>query len=321
MAENYTHLQSAAFLPTDAVAVLKDTLRICEQGFYIKNGEKVSLQVSLEEMKKVQVFLPDEVEALAEFKAFKHIHVLGRCRYGCENMDSFSLARKRYAEYKTMFSQECEKEILVLNLANPVNPGGGVRRGARAQEEDLCTKSSLLLSLEGEAASKYYTYNRSLHTYMGSDAIVITPKVEIIKDEDGNLLDESVVVAVMTCAAPCLTYGMEGLTDEQYKDMVFKRITGMLRCAAYLGYKHLVLGAFGCGAFGNDAKIVSDLFYKALKAFEFDGMKEKDMFDRIDFAVLSNGASKYNFKEFYRNFGDYNFYREEDNAKYQEVLN
>ena len=44
----------------------------------------------------------------------------------------------------------------------------------------------------------------------------------------------------------------------------------MLKVAAYLGYQYLVLGAFGCGAFGNDARIVSDLFYKALKEFDFD---------------------------------------------------
>lgn len=32
---------------------------------------------------------------------------------------------------------------------------------------------------------------------------MITPQVEIIKDENGDLLDESVIVSVMTCAAQC----------------------------------------------------------------------------------------------------------------------
>ena len=173
-----------------------------------------------------------------------------------------------------MFTDEHSKEILVLNLANPVNPGGGVRRGARAQEEDLCRKSSLLLSLESADAGRYYNYNRALNTYMGSDAIIITPKVEIIKDDNGALLNDSVIVAVMTCAAPCLRKGFEGLTQRQYEDLMYNRILGMLRCAAYMGYKNLVLGAFGCGAFGNDARVVSDLFFKALKEFDFDGMKE-----------------------------------------------
>lgn len=50
------------------------------------------------------------------------------------------------------------------------------------------------------------------------------------------------------------------MTDAEYQAMVYRRITGMLKTAAYLGYQRLVLGAFGCGAFGNDARIMSDLF-------------------------------------------------------------
>lgn len=44
---------------------------------------------------------------------------------------------------------------------------------------------------------------------MGSDAIILTPNVEIIRDINGELLDESMIVSVMTCAAPMLAQGME----------------------------------------------------------------------------------------------------------------
>ncbi len=99
---------------------------------------------------------------------------------------------------------------------------------------------------------------------------------------------------------------------------VCERITGILKVAAYLGYKHLVPGAFGCSAFGNDARIVSDLFYRALKEFDFDGMRESDMFRRIDFAVLSRSAEQYNYKEFSRNFS--HFYRDEDQKEIDRAL-
>lgn len=173
-----------------------------------------------------------------------------------------------------------------MNLANPVNPGGGVKRGARAQEEDLCRSSSLLLSLESKAASNYYNYNSSLDTYMGSDALMITPQVEIIRDENGELLDDTVIVSVVTCAAPMVTYGLEGMSDADYKQMMYDRITGLLKCVGYLGYKVLVLGAWGCGAFDNDAAVISDLFYKALKELDYNGHGHSDLFRRIDFAVL-----------------------------------
>ena len=130
--------------------------------------------------------------------------------------------------------------MLVLNLANPVHPGGGVRNGARAQEEDLCRKSTLLISLEDKSAQQYYKYNNSLHTYMGSDAIIITPKVEILRDENGDWLEDSVVVSVMTCAAPMITYGLESMSQKEYEEMVYKRIQGMLKVAAFEGYRNLV---------------------------------------------------------------------------------
>lgn len=287
----------------DNIDMLMDTLDVCTQGYYILHGKRVELKLPLDEMKKVRVFLPDEIDRLEGPCDPRHVPAPGHCEYSCENIDSFSLARKRYRDFGDMPREGGPREILVLNLANPVNPGGGVRGGANAQEEDLCRKSSLLLSLESPAAGRYYEYNRSLQTYMGSDAVIMTPKVEIVKDENGDLLDESVVVAVMTCAAPYLKRGLEGLTRQQYKELVYRRICGMLRCAAYAGYIGLVLGAFGCGAFGNDARVVSDLFSRALKEFSFGGMGTNGLFRRVDFAVLSRDARQYNFQEFYRNFG------------------
>ena len=301
----------------DNINMLDDTLNILQQGFYIYEGRITPLKLSQAEMRETLVYLPEDVQKIGRKKDFQHVHVIGRTGFGCANMDSFSMVRKRMKDAAFLL-HDTDKPLLVLNLANPVNPGGGVRRGARAQEEDLCRKSSLLLSLESPEASAYYQYNKLLHTYMGSDAIMITPQVEIIKDEEGNLLPESVVVSVMTCAAPMLRYGMEGLNDQQYRDMIYNRITGMLEVAAWLDYKILVLGAFGCGAFGNDAKIVSDLFYKALKEFDFDGMKVKDFFRRIDFAVLDHTPDQYNFREFSRNFAD--FYRDEDAEETRQAL-
>ncbi len=303
---------------SDNIAMLQDTLSILNRGSYQLHGETVSLKLSREQMEEVQGYLPEDVQRICNAKDFEHVHVLGRCGYGCENMDAFTLARKRTEQFSYHLKQKGAKPVLVLNLANPVNPGGGVRRGAKAQEEDLCRKSSLLISLEGVKAKVYYDYNRSLGTYMGSHALMIHPQVEIIKDENGELLPETVIVAVMTCAAPMIDNGLEGMTQKQYEAMVYDRITGMLKVAAYLGYKYLILGAFGCGAFGNDARIVSDLFYKALKEFNFDGMWESDMFRRIDFAVLCRSSEQYNFREFSRNFS--NFYRDENQEEIDRAL-
>ena len=300
----------------DNLQMLKDTFDIFKRGYYIKHGKTVYTKLSQQEREECYVYLPEDVKHIMERKDFEHVHVFGRMGVGCQNVDSFAMALEQY-KYKFLFSEKKENNVLVLNFANPVNPGGGVRRGARAQEEDLCRKSSLLFSLESDFAQRYYKYNRSLHTYMGSDAVILTPNVEIVKDTNGELLDETVIVSVLTCAAPLVTRDMEGLSVEQYRELFYNRICGILKCAAFWGYQALVLGAFGCGAFGNDAKTVSDLFYKALKEFDYDGMKAKDFFRRIDFAVLDRSSKQYNFNEFNRNF-EY-FYRDEDNKEIEQA--
>lgn len=281
-----------------SIWVLNQTLQICETGCYIFDEQQVHLKLHQNEMKAANVFLPEEIEMLQLPEDFSPLPPTSHCEITCENRDSFSMARIRDAQR----TSDQTKEVLVLNLANPTHPGGGVRRGARAQEEELCRASSLLLSLESEEASRYYHFNRSLHTYMGSDAIIITPKVELIRDEKGMLLPETSVVSVMTCAAPCLTIGTMGLKPSGYEEMVYHRIVGMLKVAAACGYQELVLGAFGCGAFGNDAHIVSDLFARAIREFSIEGFHVDELFRHIDFAVLCRNEISYNLREFQRNF-------------------
>ena len=77
----------------------------------------------------------------------------------------------------------------------------------------------------------------------------------------------------------------------------------MLKSAAFFGYRTLILGAWGCGAYGNDASVISDLFRRALNDLDYNGFKEKDLFSRIDFAVLDRMPAQFNYKQFKRNFG------------------
>ena len=290
--------------------VFWNTQSILKSGFYYKDGKQFFLKLSPERMRACEVYLPEDVDAIRKKTDFPHVKSGRRCSYGCFDKDSFEMAIERMHTGK----HRSLKNILVLNLANPVNPGGGVQKGSKAQEEDLCRRSTLSESLFSEKAQRYYAYNKSLNTYMGSDAVIVTPEVEIMKNSKNELMDQTETVAVLTCAAPMLEFGIEGMTEQQYRDMIFHRIDGMLKIAAYLGYRELVLGAFGCGAFGNDARIVSDLFYRAFQEFDFDGMKENDCFDRVDFAVLDQGG--YNFQQFERNFK--NFYREEKDTEKED---
>lgn len=279
----------------DHITMLQDTLKLCKKGQYLLGGKPVSLKLTHQQLTYAYPFLPEELEKLAPRNKPEHQNPL----YFCENCDSFSLARKMDQRWKLLYFQNPRK-VLVLNLANPFTPGGGVRQGARAQEEDLCRKSSLLLSLESENAKAYYEYNRRLNNWKSSDAIILSPDVEIIKDENGDLLEESIIVSVMSCAAPIYSRRTEEPTPESYAALLRSRIKAMLKCAAICGYESLVLGAFGCGAFGNDAKLVSDLFHEAIGQFQQE--HEGSYFETISFAVLDRTPEQYNFSHFCRNF-------------------
>lgn len=278
------------------VRILDDTLAACERGYYDCNGVRVDLKLDRSRMLAAQVYLPCDLDELRKEKRIDHSTPGGKCSYSVVNTDSFSLARK-------VSEADPDDRVLVLNLANGTHIGGGVRRGAKAQEEDLCRQSSLLLALEGEAASGYYEYNNMNYSRMGTDAVIIIPEVEIIKDADYSYLDKTSVVSVITCAAPILDTGTPPDKDK-YRDMMYHRIEGILVAAAYHGYRRLILGAFGCGAFHNDAAVVSDIFYDVIRNFSFDGFGVDDLFRSIDFAVLTKPGKTYNFDEFCRNFGD-----------------
>ncbi|MCD8096449.1 MAG: TIGR02452 family protein [Lachnospiraceae bacterium] len=280
------------------VEILGDTLDILEKGSYQKDGREVNLRFSPEQMREIQVFLPEDIEMLREETVSNTDSALSQtqsstCTFSCENIDALVLAQRKYQELKE--NGEPEPRILVLNLASATRPGGRTRDGASAQEEDLCRRTSLLLSLESEEAKKYYDYNNARKTRMGSDGVMLSPCVEALKNASSEILSEPFSISVMSCAAPMIRMGLEGMSQQEYEEMLYKRIQGMLLVAASQNYRHLILGAFGCGVFGNDAALVSDLFYRAIQE---SGLS----FAFIDFAVLCRPEKDYNYREFCRNF-------------------
>ena len=58
------------------------------------------------------------------------------------------------------------------------------------------------------------------------------------------------------------------------------RIRGVLHAAKINGFEKLVLGAWGCGAFGNPPKLVAQLFDQQLRSAEFAGF-----FSEVIFAI------------------------------------
>ena len=85
-------------------------------------------------------------------------------------------------------------------------------------------------------------------------------------------------VAVAALKNPKIVDG--GFTDED-REITRNKIRGILRIAGWTGHRDLLLGALGCGAYGNPKKDVAVLFKEVFAEEEFLGW-----FDHLDFAIL-----------------------------------
>ena len=146
---------------------------------------------------------------------------------------------------------------LALNFANGVQPGGGFLSGARAQEEVLCRSSALYLTLIDDPM---YEHHRNRPQPDSTDWAIHSPDVPVFRLDGGTELREPWVLSFVTCAAPYAP----GVGQPLSGDLLQRRILRVLTIARALGYDTLVLGAWGCGAFGNDPDRTAKDFRQAL---------------------------------------------------------
>lgn len=192
----------------------------------------------------------------------------------------------------------------VLNFANGVHPGGGFLRGARAQEEALCRCSALFACLSSKAAAPYYEEQRAAGTALVLDHVLVSPAVPFFRDDDLAFLEEPFFATVLTAAAPDLGW-LHATTDagrepssrfDEVPAVFARRARFVLAVAREAGIDALVLGAWGCGAFGNDPVVVADAFASALD-------EAKGAFARVVFAVWDSRAPSANRAAFEARFG------------------
>lgn len=188
------------------------------------------------------------------------------------NNTEFVLADK---DSVTAIIERPSKELVtVLNFASYKNPGGKFIEGSSAQEESLCHASFLYNVLA--SCSVYYEWNNE-HKNRGlyENRAIYSPDVLFQKGKEERDCD------VITCAAPNITpsrkYGW-GITNEENTEALKSRIKFVLDIAADQKRETLILGAFGCGVFGQDAEEVANIFMNYLTTTH-------KMFKKVIFAI------------------------------------
>jgi uncharacterized protein (TIGR02452 family) len=186
-------------------------------------------------------------------------------------------------------------EVAVLNFASARNPGGGYLRGAKAQEEDLC-RESLLYTCLLQAQHDYYEPHRASDDLFYSDRVIWSPQVPVHRGNSGALLAQPYRVSFLTGAAPNATQLLRRDPDAgpRIADRLHRRAGRVLDVAAHHGARRLVLGAWGCGVFGNDPNVVARSFHHHLSA---DGGFHQ-VFDEVVFAVWDRTSEAVNRRSF-----------------------
>ncbi len=168
-------------------------------------------------------------------------------------------------------------DVACLVFASARKPGGGFLSGAQAQEESLSRSSALHACLC--AVPEFYAFHRQQPDLRYSDRVNYSPSVPVFRDDNGMLLPHPVTVSFLTAAAPNLV----AITASQPENAVTvpavlrARIARVLQIAAAHRHRQLVLGAWGCGVFGNDPAVVAGAFAHALSQARW--------FDQIVFAI------------------------------------
>ncbi|MET0418937.1 MAG: TIGR02452 family protein [Actinoplanes sp.] len=181
-------------------------------------------------------------------------------------------------------------DVACLNFASARSPGGGFLTGAQAQEESLARASALYPCLL--AAEDYYAYHRAHRDLAYSDRVIYSPAVPVFKDDTGVLLPAAYPVTFLTAAAPNRAAMVRSQPDAlpSVPALLERRAGRVLAVAAAHGHRRLVLGAWGCGVFGNDPATVAAIFARALR--------EAPWFDEVVFAVLDRQAGTPTFAAF-----------------------
>jgi uncharacterized protein (TIGR02452 family) len=204
-------------------------------------------------------------------------------------------------------------KIAVLNMASPLQPGGGVLRGAKAQEESLCMRSTLYPSLRPE----WYRHPIDAVIYT-PDVLVFrssaTPEMKMLEDKDRFYLD------VISCAAPRHPEIVEvsnantaekeiRYADPKDEEMMTLKVKFIMRTAVKMGITHLVLGALGCGAYRNPIGQVANIMRKCVVGKGNGRPPEEDWkglgIEQVLFAILDDSPRKLVWRTFVEEFEDY----------------
>lgn len=182
-----------------------------------------------------------------------------------------------------------KENVCILNFASGFSPCGGFLNGAMAQEEAIAYCSNLYKLQTDKQVYKYYNLNRDNNSCVYLDNMILS-EVVFFRDEKFNILDISdssdggfPKVSIVTAPAVNLKRAKrQGEKIAKPNDIMENRMRKILKLMAHSGKTNIVLGAFGCGAYGNDNRVICKIWHKLLIEENLQAN-----FESITFAILN----------------------------------
>jgi uncharacterized protein (TIGR02452 family) len=268
------------------IAVFEDTAKLCKEN-------KVIAEALHHSINNQKLILESNQVEVKDLKKFDH-------------PAKIIVSKRRTLEAAASYKGT---KTAVLNFASATNPGGGVVRGAAAQEECICRCCGLYFCLDiQELWEKFYNPHREAHNPAYNDDLVYTPDMTVFKTDTAipqqMPQNEWYKVDIITCAAPNVRALADKIRKGELRNpdvispksllrMHEKRLKRILDVAVKEGEETIILGAYGCGAFGNNPEIVAQAAKNVLPDYLC-------AFKNIEYAVYCGPKDDTNYKVFER---------------------
>lgn len=177
----------------------------------------------------------------------------------------------------TGYANTDKMRVAILNFADAIKYGGWVEYGAQTQEENICRCTNIypilghklsdenyykpnLATLNARPVGDYSHYGNEDEVY--TDRIIYTRDVIVFKDDTTYENVEPRKLDVITCPAPSAQMSVFKMFDtftQRAEQVLLSAIDNKAEC--------IVLGAWGCGAFGQIPEVVARAFTVALNKY------------------------------------------------------
>jgi uncharacterized protein (TIGR02452 family) len=248
---------------TKNVSIAKETIAVINNQKYTSlNGNVVDISQEMDSAIDGTVYYPaDSLVGTPPDQAPIHT------KFEVVNETTAQAAVRLLASGKT--------NLVALNFASARNQGGGFLAGAIAQEEDLCRASGLYGCLKRKPL--FYNANILCDNTFYTHGILYSPNVPFFRNEHNLFLEKPFLLSIVSAPAPNITSTKEEVDPNVLTVLLIERAIRILQVAHANGHKNIILGAWGCGAFGNNPETVSRVFKLALTKVPY--------FEHVTFAV------------------------------------